>query len=57
VFHRVETLLATSEEGALAMDDSIGNIGGALFAESRIAFDYGAGTLWLAASKDSASAR
>jgi predicted aspartyl protease len=59
VFRDVPALLATSESGAIALEESIGNVGGALFLDSVLAFDYGAGSLWLArpARADSASAR
>jgi hypothetical protein len=59
VFREVPALLATSESGAIALEESIGNVGGALFLDSVLAFDYRAGSLWLArpARADSASAR
>jgi predicted aspartyl protease len=54
VFRDVRTLLASADEGAVALDEAIGNVGGALFANRVLAFDYGAGALWIASS---ASAR
>jgi predicted aspartyl protease len=56
VFRDVPALLATSESGAIALEESIGNVGGALFRDSVLAFDYGAGALWIAPSASAASA-
>lgn len=58
VFRDVPALLARAESGAVAIHGAIGNIGGALFAEGVLAFDYGAASLWVApASAASASPR
>jgi len=59
VFRDVPTLLASADEGAVALGEAIGNIGGALFEDTVLAFDYGAGALWVLepATAASASAR
>lgn len=57
-FTDVPAVVAASDEGALALDESMGNAGSQLFAGRRLAFDYGAGMLWVEAlASDSASSR
>jgi hypothetical protein len=55
-FRDVGALLARSGEGALALTESIGNVGAGLFQESVVAFDYGAGSMWVAPSATARSA-
>lgn len=58
----VTAVLAPEGTGVVSLESSIGNVGAPLFAGRVLAFDYGAGALWVsaeaaAASADSASAR
>jgi predicted aspartyl protease len=58
LFRDVPALLARAESGAVALHGAIGNLGGALFGDEVVAFDYGEGSLWIApATADSASSR
>jgi hypothetical protein len=58
VFREVTALLARAESGAVALHGPIGNVGGALFADCVLAFDYSAASLWIApATAASASPR
>jgi predicted aspartyl protease len=58
VFTEVTALLARVETGAVALHGSIGNVGGALFQDEVLAFDYSAASLWIApATAASASPR
>jgi predicted aspartyl protease len=50
VFRDLTALLARAESGAVALHGSIGNLGGALFADCVLAFDYSAASLWIAAA-------
>lgn len=57
-FRDVPAFVSDSEEGIVAIDEAIGNIGGALFEGSVLAFDYSEGSLWiLSPSSASASGR
>ncbi len=49
-FDDVPASIAVSATGVLAMDESIGNLGSGLFTNSVLAFDYGAGSFWIAPS-------
>jgi predicted aspartyl protease len=55
VFHDVRAFVSDSAEGIVAIDEAIGNVGGALFAGGVLAFDYRAESLWIQ-SPSSASA-
>jgi predicted aspartyl protease len=46
-FEDVEALISTSEEGIAAIGESIGNVGGGLFRDAVLAFDYSEGALWV----------
>lgn len=57
-FRDVDASIARSARGVLSLDESVGNLGSGLFANSIVAFDYGAGALWIVSpSADSASDR
>lgn len=58
VFREVPAVIARSGEGVLALEESLGNVGGDLFDGAVVAFDYSEGALWVCpASADSASGR
>lgn len=58
VFRDLTALLARAESGAVALHGSIGNVGGGLFEDGVLAFDYSAASLWIApATAASASPR
>jgi hypothetical protein len=55
-FENVTAVIAPGGSGAISLESSIGNVGSALFAGRVLAFDYGAGALWVSAAVDSAAA-
>lgn len=57
-FRDVPAVVPEEEDGALALDESIGNAGAGLFRDATIWLDYDAASFWvLDATADSASAR
>ncbi|MGH2570788.1 MAG: aspartyl protease family protein, partial [bacterium] len=57
-FRDVPAFISDSDEGIVAIDEAIGNVGGALFERSVLAFDYSEESLWiLPPSSASASGR
>jgi predicted aspartyl protease len=55
-FQNVTAVIAPGGSGAISLESSIGNVGSALFAGRVLAFDYGAGALWVSAAAESAAA-
>lgn len=55
-FANVTAVIAPGGGGAISLESSIGNVGSALFAGRVLAFDYGAGALWVSAAAESAAA-
>jgi hypothetical protein len=55
-FLSVPVSFSTSDDGVLAIDEAIGNLGGALFADGVLAFDYSEGALWVALPSTAARA-
>jgi len=53
----VSAVVPIGDEGILAIDEAIGNVGSALFLDAVIALDYGEGALWIRRTTDSASSR
>ena len=57
-FRDVPAFISDSDDGIVAIDEAIGNVGGALFEGSVVAFDYSEESLWiLPPSSASASGR
>jgi predicted aspartyl protease len=57
-FRDLPAFVSDSDEGIVAIDEAIGNVGGALFERSVLAFDYSEESLWiLPPSSASASGR
>ncbi len=58
VFRNVTALVSSSESGIVALEEAVGNVGSALFADGVLAFDYSEGAAWVPRSdEDSASPR
>jgi hypothetical protein len=57
-FRDVPAFISDSDDGIVAIDEAIGNVGGALFEGSVVAVDYSEESLWiLPPSSASASGR